>query len=171
MTRLHTAYLTSRQLHIWDLLRDGLSQSAIARRLSITRQAVNQSAQTIPHKITEALQDAARLNGVEPRQMDSARGILVGWSRDFQTEAVITLSPEAGLRVWYQHNLGQCKICSDRRQCRSTLLRGIDDLGATLTRQERELEPSKLSSLIFRRALGQDDKKGLLDRKKAHRIL
>lgn len=101
------------------------------------------------------------INGVEPRNIDSTRGILLGWSRDFQTEAVIILSPGAGLRVWYQHNLGQCKICPDRRQCKLALLRSVHDLGVSLTRQERDLEPSKLStsSLMFSRALGRDEKK------------
>ena len=156
MNRLHNAYLTGRQMRIWDLMRNGLSQSEIARRLNITRQAVNQLAQTIPERVTAALQDASKLNGVEPRYVDSSRGILAGWSRDSQTEAVITLNPEAGLRVWYQHNLGQCKVCPDRRQCKLMLLKSVDDLGVSLTRQERELEPSKLSSLIFSRALGRD---------------
>jgi hypothetical protein len=138
-------------------MRNGLSQSDIARKLNITRQAVNQLVQTIPEKITAALLDASKLNGVEPKHMDSTRGILVGWSRDFQTEAIITLSPEAGLRVWYQHNLGQCKVCPDRRQCKSTLLRSANDFGVSLTKQERELEPSRLSSLIFSKALGRND--------------
>jgi len=154
LTRLHSAYLSGRQLDIWDLLRNGLSQSEIARRLDITRQAVNQLAQTIPERVTAALQDASKLNRVEPRYIDSSKGILSGWSRDFQTEVVITLDRQAGLRVWYQHNLGQCKICPDRRQCKSMLLKSADDLGVPLTRQEKELDPSKLSRLVFSRVLG-----------------
>jgi hypothetical protein len=142
-------------------MRNGLSQSDVARKLDITRQAVNQLVQTIPEKITAALYDAAKLNGVEPRHVDSSRGILLGWSRDFETEAVITVSSETGLRVWYRHNLGKCKICPDRRQCASALLRSVDSLGVSLTPQERQLDPSKLSSLIFSRALGRDDRKNL----------
>lgn len=135
-------------------MRDGLSQSEIARKFSISRQAVNQLAQTIPERVTAALYDASKLNRVEPRHVDSSKGILLGWSRDFQAEAVITLNREAGLRVWYQHNLGHCKICSDKKQCKSILLKSVGDLGVSLTKQERELDPSKLSSLIFSRALG-----------------
>jgi len=159
LTGLHTAYLTGRQMRVWDLMRDGLSQSDIARELDISRQAVNQLVQTIPEKITAALYDAAKLNGVEPRNVDSSHGILLGWSRDFETEAVITVSTETGLRVWYRHNLGKCKICPDRRRCTSALLRSVDALGVSLTPQERGLDPSKLSSLIFSRVLGPDDKK------------
>ena len=134
-------------------------ESDIARKLNVSRQAVNQLVQTIPEKITAALYDAAKLNGVESRHVDSSHGILLGWSRDFETEAVITVSFETGLRVWYKHNLGKCKICLDRRQCISALLRSVSALGVSLTPEERELDPSKLSSLIFSRALSPDGKK------------
>ena len=159
MTSLHTAYLTGRQLDIWDMMRNGLSQSEIARRLHISRQAVNQLVQVIPDKVSAALQDASRLNRVEARLVDSPRGILVGWSREFQTEAVITLNPKVGLRVWYQHNLGRCKICPDKKKCRSVLLEEAEGLGVQLTRPERDLDPSKLSNLIFKRALVGNDTK------------
>jgi len=146
-------------MRVWDLMRDGLSQSDIARKLNVSRQAVNQLVQTIPEKITAALYDAAKLNGVEPRHVDTSHGILLGWSRDFETEAVITVNRETGLRVWYKHNLGKCKICPDRRQCTSALLRSVDALGVSLTSQERELDPSKLSGLVFSKALARDDEK------------
>jgi hypothetical protein len=136
-------------------MRNGFSQSQIARKLNVSRQAVNQLVQTIPERVTAALCDAAKLNEVEPRHVDSSRGILLGWSRHFQTEAVVTLSLGTGLRVWYKHNLGKCKICPDRRQCKSALLRSADALGVSLTKQERDLDPSKLSGLVFSEALGQ----------------
>ena len=135
-------------------MRDGVSQSEIARRLHVSRQAVNQLIQTIPVRITEALNDAAKLNGVEPRIMDSVKGILLGYSREFQTDVVITMHPETGLRIWYQHNLGRCKICSSKKQCRSMLLKTIDVWGIPLTTRDRELDPSKLASLAFSKAFG-----------------
>jgi len=135
-------------------MRDGLSQSEIARKLHISRQAVNQLAQTIPARITEAMVDAAKSNGVEPRIIDSVKGVLLGHSREFQTDVVITVQPEAGLRVWYQHNLGRCRICSNKKQCKSMLLKTVDVLGISLTSQERELDPSKLASLAFSKAFG-----------------
>lgn len=115
LARLHSAYLTGRQLDVWSLMRDGLSQSEIARRLHISRQAVNQLVPTIPVRVTEALYDAAKLNEVEPRVVNSVKGILLGYSREFQTDVVITMHPEVGLRLWYQHNLGRCKICEQER--------------------------------------------------------
>ena len=151
---LHSAYLTDRQLSIWNMLRNGFSQSEIARRLGISRQAVSQLAQPIPDKVTAALTDGARLSRVEPRLIDSNRGVLVGWSNEFRTETIITLNPQVGLRVWYKHNLGRCKICPDQQHCKGLLLENARQFGVPLTRQERQLEPSKLSSLIFSRLLG-----------------
>lgn len=149
MTRLHSGYLSSRQLDIWDMMRSGLSQSDVARRLNITRQTVHQLAETIPEKIMAALEDAAKLNGVEARHVDSTKGILFGWSKEFRTETVIALNPEGGLRVWYRHSFGRCDICGDKRRCKSMLLRTTQDLEVSLTPQEKKLDPSRLSDLIF----------------------
>jgi len=106
--------------------------------------------------MTAALYDASKLNRVEPRTIDTARGVLVGWSNEFQTDVVITLNPKAGLRVWYQHNIGRCTICPDKKQCRSSLLENAKEYGVSLTALERNLDPSKLSSIIFSRLLAPD---------------
>jgi transcriptional regulator with XRE-family HTH domain len=153
---LHTAYLSDRQLNIWDLARKGLSQSDIARRLQISRQAVNQLAQSIPEKVAAALYDASRLNRIEPRIVDSANGVLFGWSKEFQIETIITLNPKFGLRVWYQHELGRCKLCPEKKECRLSLLANANEYGIRLTRAERQLDPSKLSAIIFSRLLGRN---------------
>jgi len=151
LTHLHSAYLSMRQLTVWDMLRRGLSQSEIGRRLRISRQAVNQLAQTIPEKVSAALYDAAKLNGVEPEYVDTTKGILFGRSRHFEIDAAITLDTEMGLRVWYRHNLGRCKICPEKRQCKAMILKTAQDFGVSLTAQEKELFPSKLSTVVFSR--------------------
>ena len=155
MTRLHTAYLTGSQLNVWDLLRKGLSQSEIARRLGITRQSVNELAQTIPEKVTAALSDAAELNGVEPKYIDGVKGLLLGWSSEFRTETIIIFNPQQGLRTWYYHDLGRCKICDDKKECESRLRKTAKYLDVELSREEKRMEPQKLASLIFSRATGR----------------
>jgi hypothetical protein len=153
---VHSAYLSPRQLEIWDMMRDGLSQSDIARRLDISRQAVNQLSQSIPDKVSNALYDAAKLNMVEPRLVDSSKGVLIGWSKEVQSETVITLNPKVGLRVWYKHKLGRCGICPDRNQCRSSLLESAKEYGILLSRLERKVDPSRLSGIIFSRLLDSE---------------
>jgi DNA-binding XRE family transcriptional regulator len=137
-------------------MREGLTQSEIARKLNITRQTVHQLAGKIPEKMAAALNDAAALNNVDPIQLDVNKGILFGWSREFKTEAVIAMNRD-GLRVWYKHDLGKCKICPDRRPCRSTLLKNAEDLGVSLSSQERRLPPLALSNVVFLRALGLEN--------------
>jgi DNA-binding XRE family transcriptional regulator len=137
-------------------MRDGLTQSEIARSLRITRQTVHQLVGTIPEKMAAALNDAAALNNLTPIQVDVNKGILLGWSREFNTETVIAMTRN-GLRVWYKHDLGKCEICPDRRTCKSTLLKNAEDLGASLTSQERRLAPLALSNVVFMRALGREN--------------
>ncbi len=137
-------------------MRKGLSQSEIARELNVSRQAVNRIVEAIPERIVTALNEAAKINRVEPRHMDVSKGILFGWSRDFQTETVIALSHK-GLQVWHQHNLGECKICPSSRECKSMLIKTAEDLEIALTREERNLKPSELSSLVFSRLPGRDN--------------
>ena len=116
---------------------------------------MNQFIQTIPVRVTEAMYDAAKLNEVEPRVVDGTKGILLGYSKEFQTDVVITMNPETGLRVWYQHNLGRCRICPNKKECRTMLLRTVDALGVTLTAEEKHLDPSKLASLAFSKTFGK----------------
>jgi len=143
-------------MNVWDMIHDGFSQSEIAKRLNVSQQAVSQVVEAISERVSAALTDAAKLNDIEPRFIDVSRGIMLGWSSCFKTEAVITLNPRVGLRVYYQHNLGECKICLKKRACKSRLQKSAQDLGVSLTRQERSLSPSELSTVVFSRVLGQD---------------
>ena len=151
---MHSAYLTGRQLDVWRMLHEGISQSEIARRLGISRQAVGQLAHSIPIRVTAALTDAAALNRVRPTLIDSNKGVLVGWSNEFRTETVITLNPKVGLRMWYKHDLGHCKICPDSKKCTALLLENAREFGVHLAKHEKTLEPSELSGLVFSRILG-----------------
>jgi hypothetical protein len=105
--------------------------------------------------VTAALSDAAKLNGVEPTYIDGAKGILLGWSSEFRTETIFFFNPQQGLRIWYYHDLGRCKICDDRKECKSRLRRTAKSLGVELSREEIRMEPQKLASLIFSRATGR----------------
>ncbi len=97
----------------------------------------------------------ARLNRIQPSYIDTSRGILFGWNEHLQSEVVIAMGAE-GLQVWYQHALGDCKICPDMRRCKSTLLKSAKELEVSLTGRERKLHPSELSDIIFSRASGRE---------------
>ena len=155
MIGLHGGYLTRHQRNVWDMIRGGLTQSEIARRLNVSQQAVSQVVESISERVTIALNDAARLNEIEPRFIDSYRGVMLGWSNCFNTEAVIMFNPKMGLQVYYQNRLGDCNVCLRRRACKSKLLKNAEVLGISLTSQERSLSPSELSGVVFSRVIGQ----------------
>jgi predicted transcriptional regulator len=137
------------------MISEGLTQSEVARRLNVSQQAVSQVVESISERVTTALNDAASLNEIEPRFIDSNRGIMLGWSNCFNTETVITFNPEMGLHVYYQNRLGDCKVCLRKRTCKSKILKNAQALGISLTSQERNLSPSELSGVVFSRVIGQ----------------
>jgi len=153
MTGLHNGYLTDHQMSVWNMIHDGLSQTEIARRMNVSQQAVSEVVGAISERVSAALNDAAKLNDIEPRFMDVSSGVMLGWSSCFKTEAVITLNPRIGVRIYYQHNLGECKICMKKRACKSRLLKNAQELRVPLTRKEKHLDPSALSSIVFSRVL------------------
>jgi len=87
-----TAYLTRHLFDMWELRRSGLSQSDIAAKLGISRQAVNQALLDATEKVTKALSEAAGINKVAIESIDSTTGLLTGWSREFSVKVVISVT-------------------------------------------------------------------------------
>lgn len=143
------------QLNVWNLMRNRVIQSEIARRLHISRQAVNQLVQTIPVKITEALDDAAKLNEVEPKIIDSVRGILLGYSKEFRTDVVIVMHPEADYVYGINTILVDAKYVRARDSVKC-FLKTINLLGFSLSAKEKIPDPSSLASFVFSKAFGSD---------------
>ncbi len=114
---LHSAYLTRRQLQVWNLTREGLTQSQIATRLRLTRQDVHFLARQIHSRVTSALTDAAKLCRVDPKEVDARNGILFGWCRELQAEAVIGFNSEQGLSYWVCGLICPCpyRVCDRKR--------------------------------------------------------
>jgi predicted transcriptional regulator len=139
------------------MISSGLSQSQIARKLNVSQQAVSQVVGSISERVITALNDAARVNEIEPRYVDSSKWIMLGWSNCFNTEAVITFNPKMGVQVYYQHRLGECKICLRKRACKSRLLKNARVLGVPLNSHELSLSPTELSGVIFSRVVGENN--------------
>lgn len=145
---LPSAYLTDRQLEIWSLRLKGLSKAEIGRRLGVTRQAIYDAEGVMLGKVESALIHAAESNMVEPRYVDSAKGIILGYSPANQQKVIITFSPSNGVQTWhYQRpNCDECKWVS---RCRNRLVMEAEERDIQLTTEERQLSPSKLANRIF----------------------
>jgi predicted transcriptional regulator len=143
-----SGYLTTRLFAIWDLSRGGLSQTDIATKLSITRQAVNQAIQDATERVTRALTETAEINKLSVESIDPFHGILIGWSREFSVKAVISITKRDGMQVWYEH-VADCAHCNKYYACQSYLFRSAKERGIALTKEQRKLAPSKLAQLLF----------------------
>lgn len=145
---LSTGYLTSKQTQIWNLKSKGLLETNIARRLNVTRQTVHKALSVANNKVSQALQETARLNKIMVKTVDPAYGILTGYSPDFKTDALITFSARNGVQVWYRHE-GDCRNCDQLQTCRTTLLAEAEDRRIQLPENPDSMLPSKLAEILF----------------------
>lgn len=142
------AYLTPRLFDIWDLSRTGLPQSDIAARLGISRQAVNQAIEEAAGKVTRALTEAASINKIAVESLDSTRGLLTGWSREFSVKAVISITKRDGMQVWYEH-VADCARCTQYHACQAYLTRVARERDMRISRELKRMPPSKLAQHVF----------------------
>jgi DNA-binding XRE family transcriptional regulator len=144
--------LTSRQLTIWSLRRDGLPQFKIAQKLGVTRQAIHNVIGLINSKVSNALTDAAKANKIRIRHMDPIKGILVGYSPEVKDHVIITFSVRNGIQVWYHHT-GQCADCEVVDGCRKMLLEEADERSINLSEEDQYEPPAKLADKIFSKVI------------------
>lgn len=149
---LSTAYLTSKQTQIWDMKKKGIQEAHIARRLNITRQTVHKAVDVANSKISQALVEAAKLNKIKVKTINSAKGILSGHSQEFKTPAIITFSARNGIQIWYKHE-GDCNNCEQLQTCRKTLIAEIEDRNIQPPKVPESTSPSKLAELLFSKIL------------------
>ena len=79
MSFLH-AYMTPRQIRIWDLFRKGLSQADIARQCKTTRQTTNHALHNATEKMTRTLLEAAKIQNLKITVLDPKQGFVTGHS-------------------------------------------------------------------------------------------
>ncbi len=145
---LPTAYLTDRQLEIWDLRLKGLSKAEIGRMLGVTRQAVYDAEGVMLEKVENALIHTAESNMIEPRYVDSAKGILLGYSPANQQQVIITFSARNGVQTWH-YQQPDCSSCRWVERCRSRLISEAEERNVSLSAEEKGLPPSELAHHIF----------------------
>lgn len=149
---LKVGYPTSRQGQIWSLARRGKSESEISKRLRISRQSVHIMLDAAQNKILQALNEAAEVNRIQVRHLDVQKGILVGYSPEFDHKVVITYSARNGVRIWYAHN-EECEQCKFDKAWIKVILAEAEERGIKLSSKELSLPPSPLAKTIFQMIL------------------
>ncbi len=143
---------TKRQLEIWGMRRDGLTLAEIARRLGVTRQAVHNVAGDINGQVEQMLLTVAKAAKIEPRHIDTTKGILLGYSHETNNRVIVTFSPKHGAQIWQKHT-GKCEECTSKDMCRATILGEAEERGIELTKEEKEKPPTELAHIIFSRVI------------------
>jgi len=151
---LSSGYLTSKQKRIWDLKGKGFLEANIARKLDVSRQTIHKALNIANEKVSQALQETARLNKIRVKTVDPANGILVGYSPEFKTLAMITFSARNGVQIWHKHE-GDCKNCDQLQACRKSLLVEAEERDIQLPENQNSMLPSQLSEILFSKIIGE----------------
>ncbi|HDQ06941.1 MAG TPA: hypothetical protein ENN36_09535 [Candidatus Bathyarchaeota archaeon] len=141
--------LSQKQKTVWSLLRKGLSVSAIADKLSTTRQYINQTKLTAEAKLSTTLLDVAGANDIQVTKLYPEKAILLGYHPALKRKAIITYTTSHGIKVWYWHDNPE-EITNENflRQTRQYLLDIAKEQNIELG-DTADIHPAKLAHIIF----------------------
>jgi transcriptional regulator with XRE-family HTH domain len=137
--------LNERQFVFWKLRRGGLVNIQIADRFRISRQAVSKALLAMDRKVEETLLEMAQANQIEVERLNAEIGVLFGRSVPFNAAAIVFVSADHGVQVWYEHE-GDCGACPRYARCIELLWGYADELGVTL---EKTDDPTRLADELF----------------------
>ncbi|MDD3071793.1 MAG: hypothetical protein PHX88_11440 [Methanoculleus horonobensis] len=137
--------LDERQFAFWRLRRGGLPNIQIADRFKISRQAVSKALLAMNRKVEETLIEMAQANQIEVERMNAEIGVLFGRSVPFDAAAIVFVSADHGVQVWYEHE-GDCGACPRYARCIELLWGYADELGIALTKTD---DPTRLADELF----------------------
>jgi hypothetical protein len=141
--------LSQKQKTIWSLIRKGFSVSAIADKLSTTRQYVNQTRLTAEAKLSATLLEVARANDLQVTRLYPKDAILIGYHPALKRKAIATYSTSHGIKVWYWHDNPEEVTNEDfLRQTRVYLLDLAKERGIEVE-DAAEMHPAKLAHILF----------------------
>jgi hypothetical protein len=141
--------LSQKQKTIWSLISKGLSVSAIADKLSTTRQYVNQTRLTAEAKLSTTLLEVAQANDLQVTRLYPKEATLLGYHPALKRKAIVTYSTSHGIKVWYWHdNPEEVTNQEFLRQTREYLLDLAKERGIEVE-DAAEMHPAKLASIIF----------------------
>jgi ribosomal protein L37E/DNA-binding CsgD family transcriptional regulator len=145
---LNSAYLTTRQLEIWDLNRRGRSRAEIGQRFEFTRQAVYDALKVSTEKVDTALRQTAEASSIEVIRVDPKNGILLGQTPIDSSRVIITFSRKHGIQTWHFEE-PDCAECGYTKRCTERLIDEAKERDVEISEDQRKLPPSKLAHIIF----------------------
>lgn len=137
--------MDEKQFGFWKMRRSGTSNITIANLLGISRQAVSKALLGMDKKIESTLREMAQANQITVEKIDAERGVLVGRSIPFKTAAIIFVSENHGVQVWYEHD-GDCGACQRYAECIELLWDYATELGIRI---EKSTDPTKMAEELF----------------------
>ena len=141
--------LSQKQKTVWSLIHKGFSVSAIADKLSTTRQYVNQTKLTAEAKLSTTLLDVAGANDIQVTKLYPKKAILLGYHPALNRKAILTYTTSHGIKVWYWHdNPEQITNQNFLRQTRKYLLDIAKEQGIELD-ATADIHPAKLAHKLF----------------------
>jgi hypothetical protein len=150
---LSMGYLTPTQKQMWDLKSTGIAEANVARKLNVTRQTVHKALDIANSKISQSLEETAKINKIQIQSVNSSTGVLIGYSPHFKTKTLITFSVKNGVQLWYKHE-GDCNECEQYATCKATIIAEAQNRNIDLT-QCNSLSPSKLADVLFQKIIGE----------------
>src|SRR4030065_2673656 len=90
--------LSQKQKTIWSLISKGFSVSAIADKLSTTRQYVNQTRLTAEAKLSTTLLEVAAANDLQVTRLYPKEAILLGYTPRRTRKAIVTYRTSHGIK-------------------------------------------------------------------------
>jgi hypothetical protein len=141
--------LSRKQKTVWSLISKGFSVSAIADKLSTTRQYVNQTRLTAEAKLSTTLLEVAQANDLQVTRLYPKEAILLGYHPAIKRKAIVTYSTNHGIKVWYWHDNPE-EVTNEEflRQTREYLLDIAKERGIEIQDAEK-LHPAKLAHVLF----------------------
>jgi hypothetical protein len=133
---------------VWDLFRKGFSQTNIASKLKVSRQAIHKTLDKANNRVLRALLDTAQVNKIDISKVDPVKGVLVGYSQGFRSRVFLIYSSKNGMQYWYEHK-GQCEGCQRLGECTHKLIETAKEWEVELTNEESKLPPTLLAEKLF----------------------
>jgi len=141
--------LSQKQKTVWSLVSKGFSVSAIADKLSTTRQYINQTRLAAEARLSTTLLDVAQANDLQVTKLYPKKGLLLGYHPALKRKAILTYSTNYGIKVWYWHdNPEEVTDQNFLNQTRQYLMDIAKEGGVEIENADK-LHPARLAHTIF----------------------